>query len=110
MKERSKADLSTNIKQLRGEPDEVKAETEKLELEAKSRLDAAIDKLEREAWEKVEARKLAIKKLIFSNSGSKYISKWTIFSEEHRRNSRMISAASTNIDRDWGAPPLRSGE
>jgi hypothetical protein len=61
MEDRTKADLSTKIKQLRGEPDKVKAETEKLEVAAKAHLEAAIDKLQREAWQKMEAQKRAIK-------------------------------------------------
>jgi hypothetical protein len=61
MEDRTKADLSTKIKQLRGEPDKVKAETEKLEVAAKAHLEAATDKLQREAWQKMEAQKRAIK-------------------------------------------------
>ena len=55
-----KADLATKIRQLRGEPGKVKAETEKLELAAKRDIEAAIDKLQREAWQKMEAQKRAI--------------------------------------------------
>jgi hypothetical protein len=61
VEDRTKADLSTKIKQLRGEPDKVKAETEKLEATAKAHLDAATDKLQREAWQKMEAQKRTIK-------------------------------------------------
>jgi hypothetical protein len=61
MEDRTKADLSTKIRQLRGEPDKVRAETEKLELAAKGQLEAATDKLQREAWQKMEAQKRAIK-------------------------------------------------
>jgi hypothetical protein len=55
-----KADLATKIRQLRGEPGKVKAETEKLELAAKRDIEAAIDKLQWEAWQKMEAQKRAI--------------------------------------------------
>jgi hypothetical protein len=61
MEDRTKADLSTKIRQLRGEPDKVRAETEKLEVAAKGQLEAATDKLQREAWQKMEAQKRAIK-------------------------------------------------
>ena len=61
LEDRTKADLSTKIRQLRGEPDKVKAETEKLEVAAKAQLEAATDKLQREAWQKMEAQKRAIK-------------------------------------------------
>jgi hypothetical protein len=61
MEDRTKADLSTKIKLLRGESDKVKAETEKLEVAAKAHLEAATDKLQREAWQKMEAQKRAIK-------------------------------------------------
>jgi len=61
LEDRTKADLSTKIRQLRGEPDKVKAETEKLEVAAKAHLEAATDKLQREAWQKMEAQKRAIK-------------------------------------------------
>jgi hypothetical protein len=61
LEDRIKADLSTKIRQLRGEPDKVKAETEKLEVAAKAHLEAATDKLKREAWQKMEAQKRAIK-------------------------------------------------
>ena len=61
MEDSTKADLATKIKQLRGEPGKVKAETEKLEVAAKAHLEAATDKLQREAWQKMEAQKRAIK-------------------------------------------------
>jgi hypothetical protein len=61
VEERTKADLSTKIKQLRGAPDKVKAETEKLEVAAKAHLEAVTDKLQREAWQKMEAQKRTIK-------------------------------------------------
>jgi hypothetical protein len=61
VEDRTKADLSTKIKQLRGEPDKVKAETEKLEAAAKAHLEAVTDKLQREAWQKMEAQKRTIK-------------------------------------------------
>src|SRR5262252_4583750 len=61
VEDRTKADLSTKIKQLRGAPDKVKAETEKLEATAKAHLDAATDKLHREACQKMEAQKRTIK-------------------------------------------------
>jgi len=61
MEDRTKADLATKIKQLRGEADKVKAETEKLEVAAKAHLEAATDKLQREAWQKMEAQKRTIK-------------------------------------------------
>jgi hypothetical protein len=61
MEDRIKADLSNKIRQLRGEPDKVRAETEKLEVAAKGQLEAATDKLQREAWQKMEAQKRAIK-------------------------------------------------
>ena len=61
LEDRTKADLSTKIRQLRGEPDKVKAETEKLEVAAKAHHEAATDKLQREAWQKMEAQKRAIK-------------------------------------------------
>jgi hypothetical protein len=61
MEDRIKADLSTKIRQLRGEPDKVKAETEKLEVMAKGDLEAATDKLQLEAWQKMQAHKRAIK-------------------------------------------------
>jgi hypothetical protein len=103
VEDRTKADLSTKIKQLRGEPDKVKAETEKLEAAAKAHLEAVTDKLQREAWQKMEAQKRTIKsdvqEAVFLNSGSNYISKWTTFSNEPSKLSRTISAASTSIDR-----------
>jgi hypothetical protein len=60
MEEGIKADLSTTIRQLRGDPDKIKAETEKLQVAAKGRLEAAIDKLQYEAWDKMKAQERAI--------------------------------------------------
>jgi hypothetical protein len=47
------------------------------------------------------------RKLIFLNSGSNYISKWTTICEELNKNSRTISATSTSIDRDSGRASAR---
>src|SRR6516164_6923395 len=59
-------------------------------------------------WKHKSAQlKATSRKLIFLNSGSNHMCKWTTFSEEQSKHSRTISAASTSIDRGSGRASAR---
>jgi hypothetical protein len=59
-RDKAAAELASKIKELKGEPDEVKEQTVRLEAEAKVNLDAAIEKIDIETLKEVQEQNLII--------------------------------------------------